>query len=180
MQTWHCLVMLHSKFCYCNFLLFLTVLVGSDHNWSHSFQWMHHMAQLTHSVCFPCTEGRFGKGGLVNQLHPTTHHISFLQRRKGEGEWRQRTLTILGWTVTWGVFLRGCPFVTLTQAEETLKRLSTCQLYLPTHVILIYNFCYVQLPDHKHQRDVVYQVGLFVVHKPFSLTVMLVHNKDQL
>lgn len=64
---------------------FLTVLVGSDHNWSHGFQWMHQMAQLTHSVCFPCTEGRFGKDGLVNQLHPTTHHISFLQRRKGKG-----------------------------------------------------------------------------------------------
>lgn len=101
MQTWHCLVMLCSESCYCHGVLSLAVLVGSDHNWCHGFQWMSLVARSTHCICFPCTEGRFGKGGWVNHLHPATHHIGFLQQRKEKrgSAGKPWTLTTLRWTV---------------------------------------------------------------------------------
>lgn len=89
MQICYCHIMLRFLSCYCHFLLFLAVLVGTDHNWSHGFQWMPQAVHLTYSICFPCTGGRFGKGGLVNHLQPTTDRIGLLQRRKENGECRK-------------------------------------------------------------------------------------------
>lgn len=89
MQICHCHIVLRFLFCYCHFLLFLAVLVGTDHSWSHGFQWMPQAVHLTYSNCFSCTEGRFGKGGLVNHLQPTTNRIGLLQRRKENGECRK-------------------------------------------------------------------------------------------
>lgn len=69
MQISHCLVMVS---CYWNSWFSLAVVVGSDHSWSHGFQWMTQMIHLTDSICFTYTEARFGKGGLVNHPHPQT------------------------------------------------------------------------------------------------------------
>lgn len=43
---------------------------------------MPQVAHLTHIICFPCTEGRFGKGGLVNHLQPTTTLDSSIDRQR--------------------------------------------------------------------------------------------------
>lgn len=82
MQISHCLFMVS---CYWNSCSSLAVVVGSDHSWSHGFQWMTHMIHLTDSICFTYTEGRFGKGGLVNHSHPQTATLASSSKRRRRG-----------------------------------------------------------------------------------------------
>lgn len=126
MQISHCLVMVS---CYWNSCFSLAVVVGSDHSWSHGFQWMTQMIHLTDSICFTYTEARFGKGGLVNHSHPQTAALasSSKRRRRGGEQTNLRTLTTLRWTITWdttlilSMFSRGRLFLTLTKTEEILQ-----------------------------------------------------------
>lgn len=179
--------MLCSKSCCCHFVLSLTVSVGSDHNWCLGFQWISLVAHPTHCICFPCTEGRFGKGGLVNHLRPTTHHIGFLQHRRG-GECRQtldldHTSMDHTWDTPfiWVVILeRATLLTTLKRRESLIDSPLVNSAYAPHTLFSFTSLGYPRLPDHCHQRDVENLVGPLAVHNPFTWPVMLVHSIYQL
>lgn len=96
---------------------------------------------------FPCTEGRFGKDGLVNNLGPTPHHVGFFKRKNERGEQAKPKdldhnlmdynlsyyfnlirVLMLERAASYDFHLREGDVGT----ERKLKSLSSCQLYLST------------------------------------------------